>query len=61
VPVNPVYAKLRDLGAQAFLQRVSPIIDANSPGYGRIVWLRHGWPDLYEQLQAALPRMSEFT
>jgi len=37
VPVNPVYAKLRELGAPVFLQRVSPVIDANSLGYGRIV------------------------
>ena len=60
VPINPVYAKLRKLGAPAFLQRVSLVVDANSLGYGRIVWLRHGWPELYEQLQAALPRMGEF-
>jgi len=59
VPVNPVYTKLRDLGAPAFLQRVSPIVDANSLGHGRIVWLRHGWPELYEQLRAALPRIAE--
>jgi len=60
VPINPVYNKLRELGAPAFLQRVSPIIDANSLGYGRVVWLRHGWPDLYEQPQAVLRRMGEF-
>ena len=60
VPINPVYNKLRELGAPAFLQRVSPIIDARSLGYGRVVWLRHGWPDLYEQPQAVLRRMGEF-
>lgn len=60
VPVNPVYDKLRELGAPAFLQRVSPIVDANSLGYGRIVWLRHGWPDLYENLRLTLPRIAEF-
>ena len=60
VPVNPVYSKLRELGAPAFLQRVSPIVDANSLGHGRIVWLRHGWPDLNENLRLSLPRIAEF-
>jgi phosphoadenosine phosphosulfate reductase len=60
VPVNPVYSKLRELGAPAFLQRVSPAVDANSLGYGRIVWLRHGWPPLFEQIRKALPRLAEF-
>ena len=60
VPVNPVYNKLRELGAPSFLQRVSPIVDANSLGYGRIVWLHHGWPDLYDRVRSALPRIDEF-
>lgn len=60
VPVNPVYIRLRELGAPAFLQRISPVVDPNSLGYGRIVWLRHSSPDLYERLRAALPRMEEF-
>jgi hypothetical protein len=54
-----VYSKLRELGAPAFLQRVSPAVDANSLGYGRIVWLRHGWPPLFEQIRKALPRLAE--
>ena len=60
MPVNPVYIRLRELGAPAFLQRISPVVDANSLGYGRIVWLRHGWPDLYVSLVNALPRLAEF-
>ena len=60
MPVNPVYIRLRELGAPAFLQRISPVVDANSLDYGRIVWLRHSSPDLYERLRAALPRMEEF-
>lgn len=60
LPVNPVYAKLRRLGAPDRLQRVSVALDANCLEFGRAVWLRRGWPELYAELVQALPRLAEW-
>ncbi|MBA3019674.1 phosphoadenosine phosphosulfate reductase family protein [Propionicimonas sp.] len=61
LPLNPVYAKLRRLGVDQRSLRITHLIDADQLQYGRAVWLKHGWPDLYERLRAALPRLAEHT
>lgn len=61
IPVNPLYDRLAQLGAPAQLQRVALMVDANGAGVGRFTWLRRGWPDLFDQLAAALPRITELT
>jgi len=61
IPVNPLYARLAQLGAPPQLQRVALMVDANGAGVGRFSWLRRGWPDLFDQLAAALPRITELT
>lgn len=61
LPVNPVYAKLRQLGAPDHALRVSHMLDAGGLEQGRAVWLRRGWPAIYENLAAVLPRLREFT
>jgi len=60
LPVNPVYDKLRRLGAPEHFLRVSTIIDGTRLEEGRVTWLRRGWPDLFEELAATLPRLREF-
>lgn len=60
LPVNPVYAKLRQLGAPAHAQRVSHLIDGTGLEQGRLTWLRRGWPNLFDELAAVLPRLREF-
>jgi phosphoadenosine phosphosulfate reductase len=60
LPVNPVYAKLRRLGAPEHAQRVSHMVDGTGLEQGRLTWLRRGWPDLFDELAAVLPRMREF-
>jgi len=60
LPVNPVYDKLRRIGAPERALRVSHMIDGNLLEYGRITWLRRGWPELFADLAAALPRLREF-
>lgn len=60
LPLNPVYQRLRQLGADEHALRISHVLDAGLLESGRIVWLKRGWPDLYERLRAALPRLSEF-
>jgi phosphoadenosine phosphosulfate reductase len=60
LPVNPVYEKLRRLGAPRSALRVSAMIDANGLELGRVTWLRRGWPDLFEELAQVLPRLREF-
>ena len=61
IPVNPLYDRLAQLGAPAQFQRVALMVDANGAGVGRFTWLRRGWPDLFDQLAAALPRITELT
>lgn len=60
VPINPVYAKLRNLGAPEHFLRVSHMLDGNRLEEGRVTWLRRGWPDLFEDLTRVLPRLREF-
>jgi phosphoadenosine phosphosulfate reductase len=60
IPLNPVYAKLRDLGAPEHASRVAHVVDANQLEAGRISWLRRGWPTLYAELVEHLPRLADF-
>lgn len=60
LPVNPVYAKLRNLGAPEHFLRVSHMLDGSRLEDGRVTWLRRGWPDLFEDLAQILPRLREF-
>jgi len=60
LPVNPVYAKLRALGAPEHFLRVSTALDANRLEEGRVTWLRRGWPTLFDELATVLPRLREY-
>lgn len=61
IPTNPVYAKLRTLGAPDHFLRISQMIDGGRLEEGRAVWLKRGWPHLYEELRTLLPRLHEYT
>lgn len=60
VPVNPVYGKLRRLGAPEHALRLSQMLDGDHLEVGRVTWLRRGWPDLFEDLCTVLPRLREY-
>lgn len=60
LPVNPVYDKLRRMGAPEHFLRVSAMLDGNRLEEGRVTWLRRGWPALFEELAVVLPRLREF-
>ncbi|WP_043650832.1 phosphoadenosine phosphosulfate reductase family protein [Cellulosimicrobium cellulans] len=60
LPVNPVYDKLRRLGAPEHFLRVSAMLDGNRLEEGRVTWLRRGWPALFEELALVLPRIREY-
>ena len=60
LPVNPVYAKLRRLGAPEDMLRISHMLDGSRLEEGRVTWLRRGWPDIFEDLARLLPRLREF-
>lgn len=60
LPLNPVYTKLRRLGAPEESLRISAMVDANRLTEGRITWLRRGWPQIFDELAAVLPRLREF-
>ena len=57
---NPLYRKLADLGVSAQQIRVDSIIDASKLSNGHIAWLQKGWPDLFDRLATALPRLREW-
>lgn len=57
---NPLYGKLADLGVPAQQIRVDSIIDASKLSNGHIAWLQKGWPDLFDRLAIALPRLREW-
>ncbi len=61
LPLNPVYAKLRALGVPDHFLRISQMIDGGRLEEGRAVWLKRGWPHLYEELRTLLPRLHEYT
>lgn len=58
---NPLYRKLADLGVPEHQIRVDSIIDASQLPNGHIAWLQKGWPDLFDRLASALPRLHEWT
>lgn len=60
LPVNPVYAKLRALGAPEHFLRISHVLDGTRLEEGRLTWLRRGWPNLFEAVANVLPRVREF-
>lgn len=60
IPLNPIYAKLQGLGVEEKGLRVGTILDGGNLDYGRVTWLKRGWPELYDQLRIALPRIDEF-
>lgn len=60
LPTNPVYAKLRRLGAPNHFLRISHMLDGARLEHGRVTWLRRGWPELFEELCQYLPRLREF-
>ncbi|AYE99640.1 phosphoadenosine phosphosulfate reductase (plasmid) [Mycobacterium paragordonae] len=61
LPPNPLYSRLAQLGAPAERIRVDSIIDAAKLSNGHIAWLQKGWPDLFDRLSQALPRLPEWT
>lgn len=60
IPANPVYARLAQVGAPERAQRVGLVVDGNNAENGRFTYLRAGWPDLWAELCAVLPRLAEW-
>lgn len=61
IPTNPVYPKLRRLGAPPDAQRVALVIDSARLEHGSAAWLKAGWPDLYADLADQLPLLADYT
>ncbi|MBU8820942.1 phosphoadenosine phosphosulfate reductase family protein [Mycolicibacterium goodii] len=60
IPPNPLYRRFADLGVPTQQIRVDSIIDASKLDNGHIAWLQKGWPDLFDRLAMALPRLREW-
>lgn len=59
LPVNPLYARLEALGVPEAGRRVSGAVGSDGAQFGRLHWLRRGWPDLWQRYCAVLPRLRE--
>ena len=58
---NPVYGKLASLGMPDAQIRVDSILDASKLSNGHVAWLQKGWPEIFDRLAIALPRLREYT
>ena len=58
---NPLYAKLARLGVPEQLIRVDSIIDASKLSNGHLSFVQAQYPDLFDRLATALPRLREWT
>lgn len=59
--LNPLYAKMADVGVPEKERRVGSIFDGANIDNGRIGWLKRGWPEEYDKLRLSLPRIEEFS
>lgn len=57
---NPLYRKLVALGVDELTARVDAILDANRLDGGAVTRLQRGWPDLFDRLCGALPRLRDY-
>lgn len=57
---NPLYAKLAALGMPQQQIRVDSIINPAKLSNGHVQFLQRGWPDLFDRLAIALPRLREW-
>lgn len=61
IPEHPVYTRLVELGAPASALRLDVAVGSNAAQYGRLMWLRRGWPELWREYQRLLPRLREMS
>ncbi len=57
LPYNPVYDRLAAYGIPCEQRRVAPLTCFRVVQYGSHVWLKSGWPDLYNSLAGTFPRV----
>lgn len=56
VPYNRAYDVLERLGVEPAYQRIGPFASDRAIGYGSLVWLKRGWPHLWQSFVARYPR-----
>jgi phosphoadenosine phosphosulfate reductase len=61
IPENPTYARLKQAGANTKDLRVGLAFDGNNLQFGRAIWLRRCYPDLYQTIAQRLPRIREWS
>ena len=54
-------AILTRVSAPSHAHRVSHLFDGRRVNDGRLVWLRRGWPTLFDELATTLPRRCDYT
>jgi phosphoadenosine phosphosulfate reductase len=61
VPYNRAYDRLREMGVPEERQRVGPIAVDRVLGFGQLVAVKQGWPELYHEFVARHPRAAAYT
>lgn len=59
IPTNPLYKRLTDIGVPIREQRAGALFDGGLD-FGRITWLKRGYPHLYDKIKEHLPRLEEY-
>lgn len=59
VPLNPVYARLAELGCPVDQQRLCLMVEGHAVRNGRMRWLRQGWPAEFARLSQRLPLLAD--
>lgn len=60
LPYNAAYDTLARLGVPFARRRVSELTCYRAAQYGSHVWLKHGWPDLWNRFAAVFPAVRQF-
>lgn len=60
VPYNAAYDRLAELGVPLEGQRIGPLAQERVLGYGQLVLLKRGWPDLYNRFAERYPEVRAY-
>lgn len=58
---NRAYDRLEDIGVEPEAQRIGPFAVERVLGYGQLIILKRGWPDMYNRFCAEHPEAGRYT
>lgn len=61
IDYNRAYDKLEEMGVEPERQRIGPLAQERVLGYGQLVILKRGWPDLFNRFAEKFPEATRYT